>query len=787
METGFHAGKRLPVTDSELRLIDAIIKKTVAAIDGMQKAEKLKQEHYLLHALMENIPDAIYFKDTASRFIRSSRALARKIGLSDPAALVGKTDFDLFTDEHARQAFDDEQRIVATGRPKIDIIEKETWTDSRVTWVSTTKMPLLDDAGTVIGTFGISRDITSRKEMEDALKFRLEFEEHITSSSGRFISLDLKAIDGAVRDVLELIGTFLSADRSLFILLREETDSIEKCYEWHDSGAVSGNARYMTIDQFKWLWNALRDGNDIIIPSDNAPGNDIAANCREFMGKDSVGAIAYVPLVVSGLCGGIIGVESVDSQKSWAADTVALLKVIGEVIINAMSRKRSEEKLQQANNVLERRVQERTEDLRNANELLKTHIDQLSFLNRSVYRLSPLITTGALLPEILDVFMSRFTGAQGCIILLSEEGTGGSSATALLQGEHHRESLEKIASVMAGRSIMQPVFISDRAADEQLCGIPLDGVDTMCSMVAIPLLIDNVCRAVIAIFTNDYSAGTFYIEQSLLTTLAAHAAICLSNAFNARELAEKARIDGELEAARSIQRRFTPQQRPDIPGIDLKGVYYPANKVGGDYLDYFRTGRGDWVVVIADVCGKGIPAALFMTTMRSAFRILAETETSARELLCSVNSFMAQNIDERSFVTALCLVIAVDGSSMTYARAGHPLLIKIGGESGVPENVPCSGIALGLMDDAGLFAEMIQEKRIVLESGDRYLLYTDGLVEASDTEKNAYGSGRLNALLAAERDADPENLVTTIIDDIKAFSGGAPDYDDLTLLVFRVN
>jgi two-component system sensor histidine kinase/response regulator len=128
-------------------------------------------EKYLLNVLLENVPDHIYFKDTECRFIRMSKALAMAFGLSDPAQAVGKTDFDYFTDEHARPAYEDEQEIIRSGRP-LSKEEKETWPDRPDTWVLTTKMPLRDQKGKTIGTFGISKDITERKLAADALQLQ---------------------------------------------------------------------------------------------------------------------------------------------------------------------------------------------------------------------------------------------------------------------------------------------------------------------------------------------------------------------------------------------------------------------------------------------------------------------------------------------------------------------------------------------------------------------------------------------------------------------------------------
>jgi PAS domain S-box-containing protein len=150
----------------------------VAGIQGMfwdvteaRTAElALARERDLLAAIMNSTTDNIYFKDAESRFIRINKALATLFGLKDPAEAIGKTDFDFFTGGHANQAYEDEQRIVRTGTPIVDLEERETWPDKEDTWASTTKQPLVDSGGKIIGTFGITRDITERKRAEGAFQ-----------------------------------------------------------------------------------------------------------------------------------------------------------------------------------------------------------------------------------------------------------------------------------------------------------------------------------------------------------------------------------------------------------------------------------------------------------------------------------------------------------------------------------------------------------------------------------------------------------------------------------------
>jgi PAS domain S-box-containing protein len=157
---------KMPLRDKKGIIIGTFgISKDITAQKLMEKV--LGDEQNMVHALMDNLLDAIYFKDAESRFIRINQAHARWFGLSDPIQAVGKSDFDFFSEELSRQYYDDEQTIMLSGQPLVGKEENQTFPDGRVRWVSTTKMPLQDPEGKIIGTFGISRDITAEKHLRD--------------------------------------------------------------------------------------------------------------------------------------------------------------------------------------------------------------------------------------------------------------------------------------------------------------------------------------------------------------------------------------------------------------------------------------------------------------------------------------------------------------------------------------------------------------------------------------------------------------------------------------------
>jgi two-component system sensor histidine kinase/response regulator len=148
----------------------------------------LVREHYFMSTLMDNLPDLIYFKDRVSRFMRVNRSMLLRAGFNDQSEMIGKTDKDLYADEHADAALTDEQTIIATGKPIVGIEEKETWPDGHETWVSTSKMPLRDAGGNVIGTFGLSRDITERKRVECELRESKEIAEAANRAKSQFLA-----------------------------------------------------------------------------------------------------------------------------------------------------------------------------------------------------------------------------------------------------------------------------------------------------------------------------------------------------------------------------------------------------------------------------------------------------------------------------------------------------------------------------------------------------------------------------------------------------------------------
>jgi HAMP domain-containing protein len=242
----------------------------------------------------------------------------------------------------------------------------------------------------------------------------------------------------------------------------------------------------------------------------------------------------------------------------------------------------------------------------------------------------------------------------------------------------------------------------------------------------------------------------------------------------------QARDRREMEIAREIQQAFLPEKSPDIPGLAVAAASLPARVVGGDFYDFVPMAGGRWGVLIADVSGKGVPAALLTTVSRNVIRTHAQAMASPAAVLASVNQQSAKGNTTRMYVTCALVVLDPADGSVTYANAGHnpPFLLPAGG--GPLRTLPATGTPLALL--AGM---PYKEAPVEVASGDTLLLYTDGVTEAMGPGDELFGEERLEAVMREHADRGPEELVRAIMDAVHRFAAGRPPSDDLTLVALR--
>jgi serine phosphatase RsbU (regulator of sigma subunit) len=258
-----------------------------------------------------------------------------------------------------------------------------------------------------------------------------------------------------------------------------------------------------------------------------------------------------------------------------------------------------------------------------------------------------------------------------------------------------------------------------------------------------------------------------------------------------REAAEKKRLEEELRIAHEIQMSLLPQGPLHMRGLSVSALCVPAREVGGDYYDFFQLDDQRLGVLIADVSGKGTSAALYMAELKGLVLSLSRIHTSPRELLINANRLIAEHLDARSFITMTYAVIDLGAGTMTYARAGHTPLIYVPGGVGVRRQVRIlapDGMVLGLKLDKGeMFERLLQEETIPLCAGDLYLFFTDGISEAMNARDDCFGEGRLGQLAETHAHLRSDELRERVLREISAFVGDAPQHDDMTMILLKVD
>jgi len=294
------------------------------------------------------------------------------------------------------------------------------------------------------------------------------------------------------------------------------------------------------------------------------------------------------------------------------------------------------------------------------------------------------------------------------------------------------------------------------------------------SEVAIPLHVD---QELIGVFTASHSEldGFSADQLRLFQGLCNHLAVAVHNARRfGKERSQRESMTREAQEARAIQQALLPKSSPYIPGLAVSGMSVPAGAVGGDWYDFIDLGDGRWGIVLADVSGKGMAAALLMSATRAMLRSLAQTSCSPSEVLETLNAQLVNDFPSGRFVTMVYGVLDPTARSFTFANAGHlpPLVVDHADAQLVATEM---GLPLGLR--SGSYSEVALQ----LGSRSRLVLYSDGITEAENPAEEQYGGLRLAAHIA-KTDASMESL----LQEVREFANGPGLRDDATVVLVQV-
>lgn len=403
-------------------------------------------------------------------------------------------------------------------------------------------------------------------------------------------------------------------------------------------------------------------------------------------------------------------------------------------------------------------------------------LQEYLLLQRSSQKLNSILDLDILLEEIVNDVAETF-GYIRTGVLLKVEGTDELEIAAVrgwtknyhVKGDRFKVGVYGIIGHVAAT---KKIYYSPDVTKDPYYKVSEESTR---SEVDIPLMIKDRLIGVFSIQHNEkYAFDSERIE--LLETLASHISIAIENArlFSSVKK-EHERIASELNEARKIQHNLFPHTPPLVPGFNVSGVCIPCLEVGGDWFDYIPLDDGKTGIVLADVSGKGMGAALLMSSTRSILRLVAEQNLSPSDVLKKVNELLIKDFPTSKFVTMIYTVLDPVNKSLVVANAGH--LHPIIKRGTIPELLETnSGLPLGIAKYD--YTEM----KIKLDKGDRLYLYTDGITEALNKSAEEFGVERFLKLLNNET-ADINN----IIKEVQEFSENNSNSDDITLVMIEAD
>ncbi len=297
-------------------------------------------------------------------------------------------------------------------------------------------------------------------------------------------------------------------------------------------------------------------------------------------------------------------------------------------------------------------------------------------------------------------------------------------------------------------------------------------------------------EAAVPIVCNDQVVGALNLESDapasfgepdadLLEFFASAAALAIERALLHREVVEKQRMQQQLELARLVQAGLLPAKPPTVPGYDLAGLNHPTWEIGGDYFDFLPLPDGRLGLVVADVSGKGVPAALIMAGFRASIRSALHPRGDLLGAIAALNHVVFESVEPSRFVTAVCGILDPPSGAFSYVNCGHNPPLLLGAGEGV-QRLSRGGLPLGVVHDAGF-----EPGSATLGPGDSLALYTDGVVETADPAGEQFGQDRLVRSIRSSEGASALEVVRAVIASTRAFAGREEFDDDVTLVIVR--
>jgi len=408
----------------------------------------------------------------------------------------------------------------------------------------------------------------------------------------------------------------------------------------------------------------------------------------------------------------------------------------------------------------------------------KSH-QRLELLLRLLSKVRSVLELDRLLQEIMDLIFEFFQPERALILLYDPKR--GTLEPRIVKTAQDSEAIA-ISRTIMHQAIRERValLITDVAADSRFQKAESVIAQQIRSAMCAPLIAQEDVLGVLYMDSRGHKVDYGQADLELLTGITDQAALAISNAILHQSLIEQNRLERELEIARTIQMNLLPKQPPVVPGFAIAAMSLPAKCVGGDYYDFIGIDDDRLGVAVADVSGKGVPAAILTASVRAALQIEArQCQNDLQVILSNLNEMACRDAATDMFIALFFGVLQVSTRRFRYINAGHcrPLLFDTEGKE---TRLDKGGCVLGVMPD-----RRFEQGEARLAPGSTLVIYSDGVTDVFNERGEAFGLDRLREIIAANRDATSGALREKIVEVTTAHQGKAEQFDDYTLVIIK--
>jgi len=530
--------------------------------------------------------------------------------------------------------------------------------------------------------------------------------------------------------------------REVGVVLRQDPDRPAPARVAGTAAIVSGASRAALFLREKGRWSEAATFGD------ETAGWTMPEPCPSESGiRDGR---LWVRLEAEGELHGLLGLEGVPAEE--AADLAAILAALLGPALGAHR--------------FSRLVKE-------ADFEVRTRVLELESLYDLGLSLAGQLDLPALADEVLFRSISLTDARKGSLVLLAEDGSA-------LLSRHIGGELVSPRDVPRWALPEGEAVVNNAASAEPTAGLRLSSCE---KCLAVAISVPGRRLGVIAVADKESRDGGVLdftaTDARLLSLFANQAAAAIETARLHRAAIEKERIERELELAAAIQREILPRALPAVPGVELAASNVPTRQVGGDYYDVFPLSGGRLGFLVADVSGKGVPAALLVSTVHSAVHLQIDEAKTIADLVARIDRHLRRFAATRKFLTLFFGLLEPDTGLFRYVSAGHnPALVARA--DGRLERLESTGVPVGMLPGASW-----REETVTLGRGDLLCVYTDGVTEAVNERDEEFGLDRLSALVARQAAQPVAQICDAVLSAVSDFARGMPQYDDQTLLITR--